>query len=265
MQSNPTRGFGVMSMSIGYPLANIRVNPGQTPGTIDPFDDLLDRIYNKNVVAVASTGNDASQQLTNATPRLNGGRNTALIVVGATARDSSKWQHTTYLDSGSAGIMSIYANGVNVLCAGHLADDSYKLNSGSSPATAMVAGLVAMHLARGDTTPAGAKAYILGRARQLKGNWAPDPAGANQPPNGVPRAALGNQVPCTPTDPNNVPVAVVPPLALPTDQFVNGAPHSAAISLLPEVSRHRRSRAVFCHGESANTACLVQPACVTPA
>lgn len=237
VQSLPRPAYGVMSMSIGYPLDKLLVSPGQERGKVDPFADLLDRARTANVVAVCSGGNDENAELSMHTPRRNGGSQTAMIVVGAANRDSSRWARTTFRDRTGAQILSIYANGVDVLCAAPYDDGTYQLQSGSSPATAIVAGLVALHIARGETDAQGAKSFIIRKATEQKGLWAQDGPGSGQGPHGPPRAALDRLISCTPKDPSHVPAATTPSLSLETPRLVTDLRVSQGpINALPEVS-----------------------------
>ncbi|KAI0888574.1 peptidase S8/S53 domain-containing protein [Annulohypoxylon maeteangense] len=196
-KANSKVGAGVMSMSFGFPISALKVANSQEVNTVDPFADIFDRIGPAGIVAVASAGNDADDDMFNRTPRRNGGRDTPMIVVGAADITSQKCDFSSFKDSTQNGILSIYAVGKDVVCGGRKAFDNYARNTGSSPATAQVAGIVAMYLAKQQTTVANAKAYLLSEAVRLKGaNWPNDGAGG-QPGPGPPRAGVGYQIPCT--------------------------------------------------------------------
>ncbi|KAI0379304.1 peptidase S8/S53 domain-containing protein [Hypomontagnella monticulosa] len=199
-KANSAVEAGVLSMSIGFRVEDLQVIKGQPKNTIDPFADLLDRIKSANIVAVASSGNDKTHDLNEWTPRKNGGADTKMIVVGAADHNSQRCGFSTYIDSAQKGILSLYAIGEKVMCAGKGSsgvDTQYNSPSGSSPATAQVAGIVAMYLAQGLTTVADAKDYLLSEAKRLKGtNWPNDGPGAKAGP-GPLRAGIGVQVPCT--------------------------------------------------------------------
>ncbi|KAK0622800.1 hypothetical protein B0T14DRAFT_601476 [Immersiella caudata] len=184
--------MGVMSMSIGFPRDRLRLRESQAPNSYDPFTHLLPRLPGLKVVPVASTGNNAErgEDLGGYTPRRNGGTNTNLIVIGAADQNSVRAHFSNYLDIGGRGILTGYANGVDVVCAGHTQDNQYRREDGSSPATAQVAGLVALMLARGEWTVLNAKDRLISEARRLKG--------ANFPPVAIlpmpnPKTILGNE------------------------------------------------------------------------
>lgn len=194
---------GVMSMSIGFLVAELRVAAGQPANTIDPFKYLIDEAVARKIVPVASSGNSATanEDLNDATPRRNGGPDKSLIVVGNCQYDGDRWYQSTYLDRDSTGILSIYAPGVKIQCA--KADitatkriDKYQTQTGSSPATAIVAGMVALYISQGRTDAKGAKAFLLSESRRLKGDWPSDGAGAGQAQGGPPRAAMASQIAC---------------------------------------------------------------------
>lgn len=65
--------------------------------------------------------------------------------------NSARWEHSNYKELGQPdrGILTVYANGKDVLCATREVDVLNLARSGPSPATALVAGYVAMMLARG--------------------------------------------------------------------------------------------------------------------
>ncbi|KAI0841322.1 peptidase S8/S53 domain-containing protein [Hypoxylon sp. FL0890] len=187
---------GVLSMSFGFLISDLRVADGQPENTIDPFADLLTRIEQANIVAVASSGNYEDQDLFDRMPRKHGGAGTSMIVVGAADNMSARWEHSIFIDSSGKGILSIYAVGKNVVCAGKSYANNYVRESGSSPATAQVAGIVAMYLAKGLTTVPNAKAYLLQEAERLKGaNWPNDGPNAHPGP-GPLRAGVSWQIPC---------------------------------------------------------------------
>ncbi|KAK4446244.1 hypothetical protein QBC34DRAFT_411784 [Podospora aff. communis PSN243] len=167
-----TARMGVMSMSVGFPLESLKVRDSQPPNRYDPFAELLPRLEGLGLVAVASTGNNAGsgQGLGSHTPRRNGGRDTKLIVIGATDENSVRAHFSNYLDFGGKGILTGYANGVDVVCAGKKEDNQYLSVGGSSPATAQVAGLVALMLARGQWIVPDAKQSLVSEARRLKGD-----------------------------------------------------------------------------------------------
>ncbi|KAI1410322.1 peptidase S8/S53 domain-containing protein [Hypoxylon sp. FL1857] len=207
---------GVLSMSFGFKVENLRVTAEQPENTVDPFADLLQRTEQANIIPVASSGNYENQDLTDNTPRRNGGANTNMIVVGAADETSSRYSTSTFKDPSGQNILSIYAMGRRVVCAGQDSPNSYKRNTGSSPATAQVAGIVAMYLAKGLTTVPNAKQYLLQEALRLKGgNWPNDGMGA-PPGAGPPRAAVGWQIPCQKA---NAPLATQPPYEPPIDRY----------------------------------------------
>lgn len=191
----------VLSMSIGFPLSELQVDLGVS--RYDPFEDLLPRLYGGGIVPVASAGNwadktDGREILDTQTPRKNGGRNTQLIVVGACDHQSIRWQFSNQVESGDSGILTLYAYGVDNVGAATTHTNTFKRESGTSPATAHVAGLVANYLAAGGDA-GGAKSAMINQAISRKGNAWPD---------GVPRAATNIEFSCTPV--NLPPMVTIP-------------------------------------------------------
>ncbi|KAI1374021.1 hypothetical protein F4677DRAFT_461856 [Hypoxylon crocopeplum] len=214
---------GVMSMSFGFEVKDLKVVDGQPENTVDPFADLLERVRDANIVAVASSGNEKSDDIFSNTPRKNGGADTAMIVVGAATHTSDKWEHSTFIDSSGKGILSIYAIGQYVVCAAKNEEYHYRREDGSSPATAQVAGIVAMYLAQGRTTVPNAKAYLLAEAARLKGtNWANDGAGAHPGP-GPLRAGIGRQISCTGGSQATEPAFEIPDKQIFADEILSEA------------------------------------------
>lgn len=202
---------GVMSMSFGFAVTTLQVAADQPPNTIDPFVDLAANAAKYNIVPVASSGNGAtdSEDLNDKTPRRNGGRNSELIVVGNCDAQGARWYQSTYLDRQSKGILSVYALGVKLQCAWKGSSELYRKETGSSPATAQVAGILALAISQGHTTAAGAKTWLLQQATRLKGVWPSDGNGSGQGNQGPPRAGIAQQVSCQVPNGQNTPAAVI--------------------------------------------------------
>ncbi|KAK3985703.1 hypothetical protein QBC44DRAFT_362053 [Cladorrhinum sp. PSN332] len=205
--------YGVLSMSFGFLLSDMQLRAGQT--AYDPFEHLMSRAFlaDNRLVAVVSTGNygDQNEVLTERTPRRNGGRGTPLIVIGNANLDGSRYSQSTYLDPDNRGILTAYAMGVKVECATTNNDAAYLLNTGSSPATALVAGYVSMMLARGAWDHANAKANLIQEAEDFKGTaWVSDNPDDPSSYPAKPRVAVGSGlVSCAPM-PNPLPPAAAP-------------------------------------------------------
>jgi hypothetical protein len=132
--------------------------------------------------------------------------------VGNAAADGTNGGSTT-TDSSGTGILSLYANGVSVCAAANAAPFEYVCQSGSSPATAQVAGLAAYYLSRPavQTTILGMggglpslslnmKNFLRNVAVSRKGNFADD----------VPRAAIDEEINCQATNPPTLVVPAIP-------------------------------------------------------
>ncbi|KAK4226037.1 hypothetical protein QBC38DRAFT_529662 [Podospora fimiseda] len=205
--------YGVLSMSFGFTLEEMRVRDGQTK--YDPFAHLLAETFltENKLVAVMSSGNYEDERLTERTPRTNGGRDTPLIVIGNANLDGSRYIQSTYLDDDNKGILTAYAMGVMIHCANPQDTNDYHRDTGSSPATATTAGYISLMLARG--TPGWshttAKQMLIQEAENFKGTaWVSDnPSNPEKYPS-KPRVAMGSGlIPCSPA-PNPLPVASMP-------------------------------------------------------
>lgn len=173
---------------------------------MDIIESFLPRLYEKGIVVVCSAGNGGSAKpLNEETPRMHGGRNTPLIVVGATEFDENRWWQSQHIDPNDDGILSIYANGANVLSAWSRDDDQYRTASGTSEATAVTSGLIAYLIAndvlQAQLLQAGltsnfataVKAHIRQLGTSMKGHTRFDPLGT---PDNVPRLSNGEAVEC---------------------------------------------------------------------
>lgn len=166
---------------------------------------------------ICSAGNDATQQrepaqldLNYLYPRGKGGADTPLIVVGNALFDNSRNPTSQFRDEEQRGILTLYNIGTNVDCAtvgyNDQGVDTAQLNvyavepAGTSQATAITAGMVAYYLSQPDlraqfmanglgSMSQAIKTYLLNTANQYKLD-----AGLTD---GIPRAALGDVVPCT--------------------------------------------------------------------
>jgi hypothetical protein len=198
-----TTGFrdsSVVSMSFGVIPEAFKVVAGQELGKADPFADLLARLEEAGAVCVIAAGNhlpntNANFRTDYFTPARHGGVNTKRIVVGAVDSWHEVAPFSPTIDPG--GILSIYAPGVQVPCASAGSGNGYKLDSGTSDATAMVSGLVSQLLVSGRATAATAKASLIAISVARKGFFV----------NGVPRAAQYVEMAC---DDENAPQVVIP-------------------------------------------------------
>ncbi|CRK21747.1 hypothetical protein BN1708_013200, partial [Verticillium longisporum] len=227
-------GRSVISMSFSLPVASLWWEDPRTQGTpvtkyTDPYQVYLPEFMAQGIVAVASAGNDALKEdenirdLSYSTPRAAGGRDSGLIVVGNARYDGSRNLKSQYVDVRRKGILSLYNIGTDVDCAGteslsNEAGDSgqtWKHQSGTSPATAITAGMAAYLLSHpviGPQLRAGGngqvamnvKNYLINTGQRLKGD-----AGTGD---GVPRAALGEMVPCQGGQAGR---PVIPPVVMP--------------------------------------------------
>ncbi|RAK74413.1 uncharacterized protein BO72DRAFT_515847 [Aspergillus fijiensis CBS 313.89] len=218
--NNGAQGNAVISMSFGGPrqafLWGGSLNPLDEPYR-DVFDKYLQWFYDLGVAVICSAGNDATQQrepaqldLNYLYPRGKGGADTPLIVVGNALFDNSRNPTSQSRDEEQRGILTLYNIGTNVDCAtvgyNDQGVDTSQLNvyavepAGTSQATAITAGMVAYYLSQPDlrtqfmanglgSMSQAIKTYLLNTANQYKLD-----AGLTD---GIPRAALGDVVPCT--------------------------------------------------------------------
>lgn len=174
MQTKGLQRRAVLSFSAGIPVGQWATEYHNTPeqsSTTDPWHAVLPALFAQDVVVVCSVGNngdpnDSAESILSDTPRryampgmVGAGK---LIVVGATDNTDAIWRLSNKYHS----IIATYAPGVSVPCAN--INMGYKLESGTSVATAITSGIIAMYLGRQDLVPriGGAGGFAAG-VRQL--------------------------------------------------------------------------------------------------
>ncbi|PVH74819.1 subtilisin-like protein, partial [Cadophora sp. DSE1049] len=204
------QGRAVINMSFGSVVSSLYPNDlpqGAMGPQIDIIGAYLNRLFQKGIVVVCSAGNHGlfGIPLNDKTPRVHGGRNTPLIVVGATTSDENRWSGSQVIDPNNDGILSIYANGVDVVSASFMDDDLYTTATGTSEATAQTSGLIAYLLANDvlqaqfaanglENVALAVKNHIRLLATNMKGIARTDPALGT--PDTVPRLANGESIQC---------------------------------------------------------------------
>ncbi|KAM7198550.1 hypothetical protein V8F33_005056 [Rhypophila sp. PSN 637] len=156
-------GKAVVSMSFGVPARfmwweddserppNIPPIPSRNTDVLGAF---LHALAEMGVAAVASSGNFADKKgledfatLQAHSPRRNGGANSPLVVVGNADKDGNRYPSSNWKDTDNAGILTLYMNGDDILCAVKEGTDAWgKEPAGTSQATAATAGLMAYFL-----------------------------------------------------------------------------------------------------------------------
>ncbi|KAL4877591.1 hypothetical protein BJY04DRAFT_230551 [Aspergillus karnatakaensis] len=214
-KSNNGVGNAVISMSWAVARQTLRWGtPFNAPsqGPHDVFDTYFTWFDDIGVTLVASAGNGElsagsaeERDLYYQIPRGKGGRDTSLIVVGNAQYDNTRYPTSQDRDRENRGILTLYNVGTNVDCAVLNWDDRADNTQfsvqppGTSQATAITAGMVAYFLSQPDLKaqfaaggtngiPMAVKRYLLDTANKYKLD-----AGMSD---GIPRAALGEVVPC---------------------------------------------------------------------
>jgi hypothetical protein len=142
-------------------------------------------------------------------PRGKGGYNSNLIVVGNARYDNSRFPTSQYLDAGHLGILTLYNVGDDVDCAivsfdnhgnPRNSDVTWGVEpSGTSQATAITAGMIAYYMSQPalseqfrassvDAVPFAVKRFLQNTANKFKLSASIS--------DGIPRAALGEVLPC---------------------------------------------------------------------
>lgn len=209
--SNPCSKL-ITTLILGASPSSLYPNtlPGAAGPQIDIIGAYLNRLYSQGIVVVCSAGNlgRIGAPLNALTPRLHGGANTPLIVVGSTTFDGNRFLGSQVVDPNGDGILSIYANGVDILSAWFQGDDEYTTATGTSEATATTSGMVAYFLANDalqaqfaanglNNVASNVKAYLIHLGIQMKGTARTDPNTTPNTPDPVPRLANGETVDCT--------------------------------------------------------------------
>lgn len=191
-----------------------------TPETQQAYGQGLLNAFNAlwalGAVLVCAAGNNAAWDIRDRFPPRLGGPMTPLIVVANSYASGNPVEDASW-DDGGAGVLTLWNNGAAVCPR---ADGSVLAASGSSLSTALTAGMAAYYLSHpahralmeigGEVphaqTPWRVKQYLRQRGFEYKGNaWA----------NGVPRAALGEVVPCPAAQAVQKPVPPPQPVVFP--------------------------------------------------
>ncbi len=163
----------VVCMAINFEVADL-VDPITGALADDPLRKPMEALPGYNVVVVMSAGNLPDADIGDRFPRRYGGIDSPFIVVGGTDSSGRRLPTGSWKDKDNKGLLSLYAMGQLVLRPAPDDAGSYYARSGSSPATAMTAGLAAMLLAQGKAVT-NIKSELQVAALTLKGvSWPTD-------------------------------------------------------------------------------------------
>jgi hypothetical protein len=138
-------------------------------------------------------------------PRRNGGADSPLVVVGNADHTGNRYESSNWVDKNNKGILTLYAPGVDILCAVKTATNAFAIEPpGTSQATAVTAGLMAYFLsdpvlhaqftAGGPKNmPMRLKQYLIEVSTQQKGigGW------GDENTDNIPRLSNGENVECS--------------------------------------------------------------------
>jgi hypothetical protein len=139
------------------------------------------------------------------TPRRNGGADSPLVVVGNADHTGNRHESSNWVDKNNKGILTLYAPGVDILCAVKTSTNAYAIEPpGTSQATAVTAGLMAYFLsdpvlhtqftAGGpENMPMRLKQYLIEVSTQQKGIGGWGDANTDH----IPRLSNGENVECS--------------------------------------------------------------------
>lgn len=198
---------------------------------VDALGVYLHALFDLGVAAASSAGNYADNpslalyaQLETYTPRCNGGANSPLVVVGNADSTGNRYASSNWVDTNNAGILTVYAPGVDILCAVKDNTNAWaKEPPGTSQATALTAGLMAYFLSDpvlyaqfnaggSQNMPMRLKQHLIAVSTAQKGIGGRGDANSDN----VPRLSNGENVECN--DANVVQGAPpVPAFAMPPD------------------------------------------------
>lgn len=139
--------------------------PKPQPGQENPFEPLLNNLYKEDVVVVTSAGNtgDKGGKITDTMFKSSGWPDSPMIVVGGVEANGSLWTKTNKGDE-----ITVNAQASKSTYAGIKSDDDNYEADGTSPAAAVVAGLVANFLSNPELE---AKLIVKGQVAQRVKNW----------------------------------------------------------------------------------------------
>ncbi|KAK3902245.1 hypothetical protein C8A05DRAFT_15670 [Staphylotrichum tortipilum] len=259
VQALSLEGNAVVSQSFGVPVRYLWFDGGPAPieGTqnTDAIGVYLNCLFEIGVAAAASSGNYADNpdrsefaKLEAQSPRRNGGTNSPLVVVGNADYDGNRVPASNWEDPNNRGILTLYAPGVNILCAVRTNTNAWAVEEpGTSQATAVTAGLMAYFLSDpvlqaqftaggNQNMPMRLKQHLITVSTQQKGigGW------GDLNTDNVPRLANGENVECT-TDTVQgapaVPAFVMPPVTATGKQLVTSVVSEGLNVVLPAALR----------------------------
>jgi hypothetical protein len=196
-RANGISRFAIINISV----ESISLLPDPKTGlsTRDAFPDILDLLERNQIFLVYAAGNFAVNQLQNRTPVKWGNSRKYLIVVGLCNSKGLRVPEQT--QEGTSDGLSVYAYAHHAMCA-IPGTNTYDTKTGTSGATAMVSGMLAIMLKDG-VSPDTAKQHLMDVSRSRK----PPIASPNQR-DGVPRVSFAVEVACpafpdSPSDPED--------------------------------------------------------------
>jgi hypothetical protein len=188
---------------------------------IDPWEKILGELEAKQIFMVYAAGNDPTNELQNITPQRWAAKRDYLIVVGlvnskGTLGEPNRIPQT---QEGSSDALSLYAYAHHIVCAKAGTTSEYFTNTGTSGATAIVSGMLAVFLKHFPGSANTAKQTLKETGLSRK-----PPIASPKQPGGVPRVAFQAEVGCSadlPTSPEdsrptytskaNIPIPTFPP------------------------------------------------------
>ncbi len=221
---------------------------------VDALGVYLGALLDMGVAAVASAGNLGNRpdlaeyaRLEAYTPRRNGGTNFPLVVVGNSDDAGNRYETSNYVDTANAGILTVYAPGVNISCAVKTGTNAWgREPPGASQSTPLTAGLMGYYLSDpalqaqfvaggAGNMPMRLKQYLIdvSRANKGTGGW------GDAHTDNVPRLSNGENAECTDAigAMPPVPAFVAPPETSTNMQFAFTEISQGLNMVLPQVLR----------------------------
>ncbi|KAK6523447.1 hypothetical protein TWF281_001429 [Arthrobotrys megalospora] len=222
------QGGFVVSMSWGDPLNRATISTADLQAKEASWKDIVSRLDNVGAVLVSAAGNNAHQGkvIEDAYPQALGGASSALIIVGSADLSTSQRSYFSRKTGSGPELLTFYGAGNSVPCATDGGDDRlFRYDSGTSHATAQVAGVIATFFS--DTAWMSQNAIPLGLSnpvgfsKRVKDVISTEferrkrPISADPDTPNVPRAAAGYEVDCVAENNPSYTTSAAPPPSIP--------------------------------------------------
>ncbi|KAL1835221.1 hypothetical protein VTK73DRAFT_5984 [Phialemonium thermophilum] len=172
---------GILNLSL-----RCEFRAGPTAGVVfpatDPWPRVLSFVEGANMVVTSAAGNEAGFRIAESSPQKYGDR-ASVIVVGNCDKDGFRDADSTFRDDDNVDRLTLYAPGTDMFAPDIGGDNLYDWIDGTSPATALVSGVLSLLFAQTALDASQIKARLVQESVALKGLaiWPGDHNGVPHP------------------------------------------------------------------------------------